>query len=131
MYSSAATPRTALPTTVRARQVRRRVRVTACAEPAALLPELETVLRLHVCPAIAECAGLNIGDAARQQDVLDAFWAYTHAFELGHGGHEHVLRALLAGDAWNARQLAVSFDLYNASLDLIHAALDGVEARAH
>lgn len=110
-----------------ARPVPRRVaarRPVAVAASADLVPALDGLLRQFVCPAAVECAGLVVpGDPPTQQRVVDTFIDFAHAFDLSHG-QGYVLRALLAGDMWTARELAMGFDVYNAGLDLVHQALE-------
>jgi hypothetical protein len=78
-----------------------------------------------VCPALAECAGVTVGPEARQLAVLDALYSLAHAFNIDHG-QGFILRALLRGDLWTARELAVAFDQYNAGLVLVHEALQNL-----
>lgn len=85
-----------------------------------MIPTLHTLVSSYVC---GDCLGLYVGDAQHQQDVLNAFFDLSAAFNIEHG-QGYVLRALLAGDWWTAKELSAAFDAWNSSLTLIHHALD-------
>jgi hypothetical protein len=89
----------------------------------AAVPALASLLTEHVCPDVASCAGLYLGEPERQMRVVELFWDLARAYDISHGGHGYVLRALLDADLWTAKQLCMGFDQYNAGLGLIRAAL--------
>lgn len=90
-------------------------------------PVIHPVIQQHVCPLVSQCAGLNLGSADHQQRVVDVFFDLAAAYDVSHG-QGYVLRALLDGDAWAARELCMGFDAYNAGLALIHAVLQSQDA---
>jgi len=98
---------------------------------AAMLPEFQNVLERYMCPSSPlECAVAGAAaDEASQWQVLQAFADLSRGFDVSHG-QEYVLRALLAGDLWTAKELAVGFDLYNAALTVIHTALERLPPEA-
>lgn len=86
-----------------------------------MVPELETLVNAFVCSG-AECAGLMVGSPEHQERVVETYMDLAGAFDVRHG-EGYVLRALLWSDLMTAKELAMGFDLYNASLDLIHEAM--------
>jgi hypothetical protein len=118
-------PRLSLPLS----SVRRRAAAASAAGSLALVPELDHLVRTHVCPMVAECAGVLLGDGdpANQHDVVRVFYDLAAAYDIRHG-EGYVLRALLHGDAWSARELCVGFDAYNAGLEVIRGVVDRLDA---
>lgn len=84
---------------------------------------LDALVQEYVCPLVDRCAGLDLGDEQRQNDVMSTFYDLTAAYVLDHG-EGYVLRALLQGDWPAVRELCIGFDAYNAGLSLIHAGID-------
>jgi hypothetical protein len=68
---------------------------------------------------------IDFGNEAHQALVAEFFYDISNAFNIEHG-QEYVLRALLSGDLWTARELAIGFDMYNAGISLIHIAIQKV-----
>lgn len=103
-------------------RMRSMIRVT----PRAVPIDVHPVIQGYVCPAVVQCIGLPLGSMEHQQGVVDSFFDLAAAFDLSHGGERHVLHALLLGDWAAARELCVGFEVYNAGLGLVRAAVDRV-----
>lgn len=86
---------------------------------------LDALIREYVCPVVARCAGLGVGDAGHQHAVLSAFADLAHTYRMDHG-QGHVLRALLADDPWTAMRLAHALDQYNRALEVIGEAVSSL-----